>query len=127
MKASSTIELRGLKLPLELGTYGPDDIVPEAHLLDLTLTISSALVLVKGDRMEEVFDYDPLIVEIDRLARDGYYETQEFFMTRVVKACAQHQEIEAVEITVTKRPVLGTSGSLGVKLKLDSEAFAQAR
>ncbi|MCH2108544.1 MAG: dihydroneopterin aldolase [Polyangiaceae bacterium] len=127
MKASSTIELRGLELPLDLGTYGPGDLVPEAHLLDLTLTIDSSLVLVNSDAMAEVFDYDPLIAEIDRLARDGHYETQEFFMTRVVKACAQYREIEGLEITVSKRPVLGTSGNLGVHLRLDSDALAKAR
>jgi hypothetical protein len=30
--------------------------------------------------MANVFDYDPLIKEIDRIAEDGHYETQERLM-----------------------------------------------
>ena len=78
----STIELTDLKLNTDIGTYGAGDVVPSAHLLDLTLSIDPALVLIETDGMAHIFDYDPLIDEIDRLARDGYHETQERLITR---------------------------------------------
>ena len=120
----STIVLEALELALDLGTYGPDDVKPDAHLLDLTLTIDTDLVLIPRDRMSYVFDYDPLIMEIDRLARDGHYETQEWLMTRIAKACAGYRVIEAVELKLYKRTVLRGpdgkgSGTLGVILSLD--------
>jgi len=88
MKMLGTIELTGLPLETRIGTYGPDDVAPKAHQLDLTLIVDSALTLVASDRMEHVFDYDPLIADIDALARDGLYHTQERLMTRIVDACA---------------------------------------
>ena len=80
---NSTIELRGLALTPSLGTYGPNDVVPSAHLLDLTLAVDPKLVFVDADGMEFVFDYDPLILEIDRLASERHYETQERLITRI--------------------------------------------
>ena len=41
----STIELKNLELNLSLGTYGPDDVVPDVHLLHLKLTIDPKFVL----------------------------------------------------------------------------------
>lgn len=127
MPAQATIDLRGLKLATDLGTYGPDDVVPEAHLLDLTLGIDARYVLIDRDAMEAVFDYDPLIAEIDRLARDGHYETQERLMTRILEACAAHPEIESVAMALTKTPVLAGSGTLGMRVKVDAEALAALR
>ena len=77
--------------------------------------------------MDHVFDYDPLIAEIDRLARDGHYHTQERLMTRIAEACAQYSEIDAVSLTLKKTPVLAGSGSLGVTLTLTSDSMAQLR
>ena len=88
MPCQSTIELTNLEIPADIGSYGREDVKPEAHLLDLTLTIDPALVLIDADGMDRVFDYDPLIAEILRLAQDGPYETQERLMTRIVHACA---------------------------------------
>jgi dihydroneopterin aldolase len=68
--------------------------------------------------MAKVFDYDPLIVEIARLAGDGHYETQERLMTRIVQACATYPEIESLEINLRKSPVREGSGSLGVRLSV---------
>ena len=73
----STIELTDLKLNTDIGTYGDEDVVPSAHLLDLTLSIDPSLVVIATDGMAHVFDYDPLIAEIDRLGRDEHYESQE--------------------------------------------------
>jgi len=123
----STIELKDLKLQPSLGTYGPDDVVPDAHLLDLTLSIDPKLVLIDADGMDRVFDYDPLITQIDRIVNDGHYHTQEWLMTRIVAACAAYDAIEAVEICLSKRPVLRDSGDLGVCLTVEAEALADIR
>lgn len=125
--ALATVELRDLHLATAIGTYGPGAVVPDAHLLDLTLTIAPDLVLVAGDQMALVFDYDPLIADIDRIARAQPYQTQEFLMTRIVAAIASYPQISAVDICLRKRPVLGGTGSLGVRLRLGAAALAKAR
>jgi len=123
----SAIELKQLELKPSLGTYGPDDFVPEAHLLDLTLTIDARLVLIPKDGMDLVFDYDPLIAKIDQLAKDGHYHTQEWLISRIVDACAMHQEITAVDICLSKRPVMRGTGVLGVRLTVDQEDLDRMR
>ena len=127
MTTTASIELRDLELSTDIGTYGPGDIIPKHHLLDLTLWIDSRLVLISNDRMESVFDYDPLVVEIDRLARDGHYETQERLMTRIVEACAKYLEIESLEIGLKKLPVRSGTGTLGVRLSVDSAMLHRIR
>lgn len=127
MTTTACIELRDLELSTDIGTYGPGDIIPTQHLLDLTLWIDSTLVLISTDLMASVFDYDPLVVEIDRLARDGHYETQERLMTRIVEACAKYLEIESIEIGLKKLPVLSGTGSLGVRLSVDSATLNKIR
>ncbi|KUF09898.1 dihydroneopterin aldolase [Pseudoponticoccus marisrubri] len=124
MTRHSTVDLSDLALQTEIGTYGPGDVVPDTHLLDLTLTLDPGFVLVPGDGMEHVFDYDPLIAEIDRLARDGPYETQEWLMTRIAAACARHPEITAIDLRLRKRPVLNGSGTLGMRLVLEGAPLA---
>ena len=116
----ASIELRDLKLQTQIGTYGPGAIIPEQHLLDLTLWIDAKLVLISQDVMENVFDYDPLIIEIDRLAGDCHYETQERLITRIIEACARYSEIKALDIGLRKLPVHAESGSLGVRVSVDS-------
>ena len=116
----ASIELRDLKLQTQIGTYGPGAIIPKEHVLDLTLWIDAKLVLISQDLMENVFDYDPLVIEIDRLAGDGHYETQERLITRIVEACASYSEIKAMDISLQKLPVRAGSGSLGVRLSVDS-------
>lgn len=116
----ASIELRDLKLQTQIGTYGPGAIIPKQHLLDLTLWIDAKLVLISQDVMENVFDYDPLIIEIDRLAGDCHYETQERLITRIIEACARCSEIKAMDIGLRKLPVRSESGSLGVRLSVDS-------
>lgn len=125
--SSAVIELRDLQLETDIGTYGPDDTRPEVHLLDLTLGISVDQVLISQDGMAHVFDYDPLIAEIDRLAADGHYETQERLMTRIASACAAHPAIQRIEICLKKSPVRSRSGSLGVRLTLDEIATDELR
>lgn len=123
----STVELTGLQLPVDLGIYGPGDVVPDAHFLDLTLIIDPARVLVDRDDMAFVFDYDPLVREIETLARDGHYQTQEWLMSRIARACARYSEIEGVDIMVYKSPVLAGTGRLGVRLSLNLQELRQLR
>ena len=127
MPSQSYVELKGLHIAVQIGTYSPDDIVPDAHLLDLTLTIAPHLVMVPRDDMALVFDYDPLIRQIDTLARASHYETQERLMTRIVEACAGYRQIEAVNIYLRKQPVLSGTGTLGVRLIVDAEGMAVLR
>ena len=127
MNTNASIELKDLRLRTHIGTYQPGDTVPDAHLLDLTLWIDASLVLIKEDGMAYVFDYDPLVLEIDRLAGDCHYETQERLISRIAQACAAYSEIVSMEIGLRKSPVQNGSGSLGVKLHLDATALNQLR
>ena len=55
----ATVELKDLVLSTHIGTYGPNDVVPDQHVLNLTLWIHPDLVLIEEDHMKHVFDYDP--------------------------------------------------------------------
>lgn len=127
MTRLARIELRDLHLPVSIGTYGPGDVVPDAHVLDLTLAIAPDLVQIASDEMANVFDYDPLIAEIAEMARSRTFETQEYLMTLITQACAAYDAIEAVEICLRKSPVLAGTGSLGVRLILGAEDLAALR
>ena len=127
MKRSANIELRDLNLPCIIGTYGPQNVVPDMHILDLTLTIAPALVYISTDEMTQVFDYDPLIADIIRIADSQKYETQEFLMVQIAKACASYAEIDAVEILLRKTPVFAGFGSLGVRLTLHPDDMTLVR
>ena len=122
----ANIELTNLDLDIQIGSYTESDVVPEKHILDIVLSINPELVLIDEDKMDRVFDYDPLIREIQRMAAEMHYETQERFITRIVDICAKEEEIMDVEIFLRKFPVCGSSGELGVRLKineLDLKAF----
>lgn len=127
MTTTARIELKDLELQTQIGTYAPGAVIPKQHLLDLTLWIEPQLVLISEDMMENVFDYDPLIIEINSLAADGHYETQERLMSRIVQACTQYPEIESLEIGLRKLPVRAGTGSLGVRLYIDQETLVSLR
>jgi len=127
MPCHAFVELQNLKINTQIGSYGPNDTIPEDHLLDLRLRINHDLVLIHNDEMSHVFDYDPLITEINRLAMDRHYETQERLVTRIVQACVTYSQIEAIDIKLRKFPVQGKTGSLGISLNLDQEAVAKLR
>jgi dihydroneopterin aldolase len=127
MKPYACIELKDLKLRTKIGTYYPGDTVPDEHVLNLSFSIDASLVLIEQDGMEYVFDYDPLILEINRLATDCHYETQERLISRIAQACSVYSEITSLEISLRKSPVHNNSGSLGVKLHLDETALNQLR
>lgn len=127
MSCTASIELRDLRLQTQIGTYKDGDIIPDEHLLDLTLWIDANLVLISDDAMRHVFDYDPLVLDIERLASDGHYETQERLMTRIVQSCASYPQIQSLEIGLRKSPVRNNSGSLGVRLSVDLEDLTKLR
>jgi dihydroneopterin aldolase len=127
MSRKASIELRDLKLQTQIGTYKTGDIIPDSHLLDLTLWIDSNLVLISEDNMQNVFDYDPLILDITRLAGDCHYETQERLISRIIEACATYSQIQSIEIRLRKSPVNNNSGSLGVRLSIDAETLSRMR
>ena len=127
MTTTARIELKDLEIQTQIGTYAPGAVIPKQHLLDLTLWIKPQLVLISEDVMENVFDYDPLVVEIDSLAADGHYETQERLMSRIVQACTNYPQIESLEIGLRKLPVRAGTGSLGVRLYVDQETLASLR
>jgi dihydroneopterin aldolase len=119
MTLQAFIELQAIKIDTKIGNYASGSAHPEEHLLSLVLSIDPKLVLIEEDSMQNVFDYDLLLLEIQRLAADQHYETQERLITRIVKACAAYAEIISLEITLRKQPVLNDSGSLGVRLCMD--------
>lgn len=127
MTSTACIELKDLRLNTQIGTYAPGATIPDQHLLNLTLWINPKLILISEDLMSRVFDYDPLVLEIDRLAADGHYETQERLVTRIVEACAHYSEIESLEISLSKTPVRENSGVLGIKLYVDESNLARMR
>jgi len=127
MTSTACVELKDLCLNTQIGTYAPGATIPDQHLLDLTLWINPTLILIAEDVMDQVFDYDPLLTEIDRLAADGHYETQERLVTRIVESCARYPEIESLEISLRKMPVREGSGSLGIKLYIDTNTLTAMR
>jgi dihydroneopterin aldolase len=127
MTSTACIELKDLRLNTQIGTYAPGATIPDQHLLNLTLWISTKLILISEDLMDQVFDYDPLVLEIDRLAANGHYETQERLVTRIVEACARYSEIESLEISLRKTPVRESSGVLGIKLYVDESSLTSMR
>ena len=127
MTQTASIELRDLHIPSVIRTYGPQDVIPDSHILDLTLTIAPELVHVSADDMALIFDYDPLVSKIARIARGQKFETQEYLVTLISYACASYEQIIAMEIYLRKRPVLDGTGSLGVRLVFRAEDMAALR
>jgi dihydroneopterin aldolase len=127
MTSTACVELKDLQLNTQIGTYAPGATIPDQHLLDLTLWISPRLILISEDLMDRVFDYDPLVIEIDHLAADGHYETQERLATRIVEACARYPEIQSLEIRLRKTPVREGSGLLGIKLYVDANTLTSIK
>lgn len=125
MTERSHINIRDLHLPCTIGHYGPGATVPSTHILDLTLTITPELVRIETDDMALVFDYDPLLMQINQIASAQHYVTQEYLLTQIVKACAIYPQIMAVDAQLRKGPVQG--GSIGVQTVLTEAELAAMR
>jgi len=137
MPLRSTVELRDLRLDVQIGHFLSGESQPDFHLLDLTLTIDTELMLISEDCMTKVFDYDPLLSDIETLSRDHHYETQERLLTRIVQACAQYLQIKAMEVALRKGPIkvdpssIGRAavgvGTIGIRLATDVQAWSRLR
>lgn len=125
MTGQARIMMRDLHLPCTIGHYPAGTVAPDLHLLDLVLTISYEHVLVAADEMARVFDYDPLLAQISRIACARHYVTQEYLLTQIVQACAAYQQITALEAKLRKSPVGG--GTVGLELILKSEDLEKLR
>jgi dihydroneopterin aldolase len=123
----STIELFDFELDVDIGTYKDDEIAPEKHILNLTLSIEPSLIIIEKDKMDDVFDYDPLIKGINTLAREVYYETQERLITLLVKECSTYNEIKGLDLFLHKSPVSNSSGKIGVRITLDEKDLNKLR
>ena len=126
MKKHAEIRLNKLTLPCNIGTYGEDDIVPDAHVLDMVLYLDKSWVIIDADQMDRVFDYDPLIRKILQIATAEKYETQEYLMSLIFQCCFEHTEVHAAELFLRKSPVRN-DGSLGVQATLTRTEFDDMR
>ena len=127
MPLTSTIELRDIILPVQIGRYGADDTEPEHHLLDLILFVEASKILIPNDNMVHVFDYDPMVAEIKTLAGKGHRATQEWLISEIAHVCAKYSDIKAAKIYLRKFPVYAQSGTLGVQLWLQEDDLAKIR
>ena len=122
MTKHAQIRLNDLTLPCNIGTYGTEDIVPDAHVLDMVLYLDKSWVVIDADQMDRVFDYDPLIRKILRTAAGDKYETQEYLMALILQCCFEYSEIHSAELFLRKSPV-HADGSLGVQVTLTRAEF----
>ena len=126
MTKHAQIRLNDLTLPCSIGTYGTEDIVPDAHVLDMVLYLDKSWVVIDADQMDRVFDYDPLIRKILQIAATEKYETQEYLMSLIFQCCFAHAEVHAAELFLRKSPVRD-DGSLGVQVTLTRAEFEDTR
>lgn len=126
MTKHAQIRLNDLTLPCTIGTYEADDIIPDAHVLDLVLYLDKLWVVIDADQMDRVFDYDPLIRKILQIAATEKYETQEYLMSLIFQCCFVHAEVHAAELFLRKSPVRD-DGSLGVQVTLTRAEFEDMR
>ena len=126
MTKHAQIRLNDLTLPCSIGTYGTDDIIPNAHVLDMVLYLEKSWVVIDADQMDRVFDYDPLIHKILQKAAADKYETQEYLISLIFQCCFEHIEVHAAELFLRKAPVRD-DGSLGVQVTLTRAEFEHMR
>ncbi|NDD43397.1 MAG: dihydroneopterin aldolase [Rhodobacteraceae bacterium] len=126
MTKHAQIRLNDLTLPYTIGTYEADDIIPDAHVLDMVLYLDKSWVVIDADQMNRVFDYDPLISKILQIAATEKYETQEYLMSLIFQCCFVHAEVHAAELFLRKSPVRD-DGSLGVQVTLTRAEFEDMR
>ena len=126
MTKHAQIRLNDLTLPCTIGTYEADDIIPDAHVLNMVLYLDKSWVVIDADQMNRVFDYDPLIRKILQIAATEKYETQEYLMSLIFQCCFVHAEVHAAELFLRKSPVRD-DGSLGVQVTLTRAEFEDMR
>ena len=84
-------------------------------------------MIIKKDKMDDVFDYDPLIKDINSLTRKVHYETQERLITLIDKEWYAYDEIKGLDLYLRKSPVSNSSGKLGVRIILDEKDLNKLR
>ena len=126
MTKHAQIRLDDLTLPCSIGTYETDDVVPDAHVLDMVLYLDKSWVIIGADQMDRVFDYDPLIRKILEIAAAEKYETQEYLISLIFQCCFEHTEVHAAELFLRKSPV-SHDGSLGIQVTLTRAEFDDMR
>ena len=126
MTKHAQIRLNNLTLPCNIGIYETDDVVPDAHVLDMVLYLDKSWVIINADQMDRVFDYDPLIRTILQIATAEKYETQEYLMSLIFQCCFEYCEIHSAELFLRKAPVHSV-GSLGVQVTLTRDEFEDMR
>lgn len=127
MSLVTTIEFEGLPLKTHIGSFGPGVPDPYEHSLDLMIVVDSLLVLIDEDDMERVFDYEPLLAQIDEIAQERQYETQEMLMTRILACCSGYGAIQGVEMCLKKTQPQSGESTIGVRLLVSGEQFEALR
>jgi dihydroneopterin aldolase len=79
----SNIELFDFELNVVIGTYKDDEITPDKHILDLTLSTEPSHVIIENNNMDDLFGWDILIKGINTLVRESHYKTQEMLITLI--------------------------------------------
>jgi dihydroneopterin aldolase len=111
-----TIELKEFKLDVEIGTYTKGQVQPLQHLLDLKFEIHERFVLIDQDSMDKVFDYDPLIADLEQLSSKKHFNTQEKLLTEIIELCRIYSPpLQSVEVYLRKYPVSPLGGTLGLR------------
>ena len=111
-----TIELKDFKLSVEIGTYAIGQVQPQYHLVDLIFEIDESFILINQDSMDKVFDYDPLIANLEKLSNQRHFHTQEKLLTEIVELCRTYSPpLASVEVYLRKYPVSASGGTLGLR------------
>ncbi|MEO1689092.1 MAG: dihydroneopterin aldolase [Pseudomonadota bacterium] len=131
MPAETTIELIDLQVDLMPGPNGgrsaPGEAGPQRNLLDMTLRIDPSMVLIPDDSMDRVFDYDPVVAELRRIAAAEIYQTHERMLTLMAEALAVWPQIGSAMLFLRKPADPDRGGALGLRLTLDAPALAALR
>jgi len=111
-----TIELKDLKLGVEIGSYSKGQVQPLHHLVDLKFEIDERFILIDQDSMDKVFDYDPLITDLEQLSAKKHFNTQEKLLTEIIELCRNYSPpLKSVEVYLRKYPVSTAGGTLGLR------------
>ena len=97
MAYQSSVKLRGLSLNCDIGSYGINEVVPNKHRLDMELLVEN-LILVDHYKMDNVFDYDPLVEEINQISLWQIYARKPDYF--ILKACPKYHQVKVIIISL---------------------------
>jgi dihydroneopterin aldolase len=82
------------------------------------IQLLSTLLLGDDYSMSKVFDYDPLIANLEKLSTNKHFHTQEKLLTEIIELCSTYSPpLESVEVYLRKYPVSASGGTLGLRHK----------